>query len=174
MKYLSGTFKLVVILSFLLIGKNVLAVPNVEAHATHYTLQPKSGASFNRIEQLSIVVFANKLSKQYRSPYTLVYRIIDKEGNVIDGERKQILFTLCNDTMVPVKTVGKCGDYNNVAVIKLKNRQTRRPPSTKGYRQVGRYWIKDEEAESFPRFEEMEYKLDSFKLIDKSGKIVNQ
>ena len=174
MKYLLVIFKLVVILSFLFIGKNVLAVPVVEAHLVHYTLQPKSGASFNRVEQLSIVVFANKLSKEYRSPYTLVYRILDKEGNVIDDKKKQILFTMCNDMMVPVKTVGRCGDYNNVANIRLKRRQTRRPPSIKGYRKVGRYWIKEEEADNFPRFEEMEYKLDSFKLIDKSGKIVNQ
>ena len=81
---------------------------------------------------------------------------------------------MCNDMMVPVKTVGRWGDYNNFANIRLKRRQTRRPPSIKGYRKVGRYWIKEEEADNFPRFEEMEYKLDSFKLIDKSGKIVNQ
>ena len=173
MKYLLVISKLVVTLSFLFIGKNVLAVPIVEAHVVHYTLQPKSGASFNRVEQLSIVMFANKLSKEFRSPYTLVYRIIDKEGNVVDGKREKILFTMCNDMMVPVKIVGRCGGYNNVATIKLKRRQTRRPPSTKGYLKVGSYWIKEEEAGNFPRFEEMEYKLDSFKLIDKSGKIVN-
>ncbi|MCP3849017.1 MAG: hypothetical protein GY694_02090 [Gammaproteobacteria bacterium] len=174
MKYLPGTFTLAFIFCFLFIGKNALAVPAVEAHMAHYTLQPKSGSSFNRIEQLSIVIFANKLIKEYRSPYTVVYRIKDKEGNIIDGEKKQILFTMCDDASTPVKTVGECGNYNNIAIIKLKTRQTRQPPSTKDYQKVGRYWIKQEEADQFPRFEEMNYKLDSYKLTDRSGKIVNQ
>ena len=76
--------------------------------------------------------------------------------------------------MEAVKAAGLCREYNNVKVITLKTRQTRKPPSTKGYQKVGRYWVKEQEANLFPRFEEMEYKLESFKLIDKTGKVVQQ
>ena len=173
MKYRLVILKLVILFSFLCVGGNVLAAPAIEAHVVHYSLQPASGPSFNRVEELSIVVFANKLSKEYRSPFTLDYRIVDKEGNIIDDKKEQFLFTMCDDKMAAVKAVGKCGEYNNVATISLKKRSTRRPPSTKGYSKVGRFWVKEEEVKIFPRFEEMEYKLDSFKLIDKSGKTVN-
>ena len=147
MKYRLVILKLAVLFSFLCVGENILAVPAIEGHVVHYTLQPTSGPSFNRVEELSIVVFANKLSNEYRSPFTLVYRIVDKEGNVIDDKKEQILFTMCNDKMVSVKAVGECGEYNNVAIISLKTRSTRRPPSTIGYSKIGRFWIKEEEDE---------------------------
>ncbi len=153
-------------------NKDYLGKAAVEVHLEHYILKPRSGASFNRIEQLSIVMLANKLSTEFRSPYTLLYRIIDKEGNVVDDKKEQILFTMCNNMMVPVQKIGQCGDYNNVATINLKTRQTRKPPSIKGFVKEGKYWIKGVELNNFPRFEEMEYKLDSFKLFDRSGKLV--
>lgn len=173
MKYLLVLSKTVVILSLLFIGKNALAVPTVEAQVVNYTLAPTSGASFNRIEQLSIVILANKLSKEFRSPYTLTYRIKDKAGNIIEDKKEGILFTMCDDQMTPVKVIGKCGDFNNITTIKLKSRQTRKPPSTEGYIKEGRFWIKEDEVAKYPRFEEMNYKLDSFTLTDKSGKVVN-
>lgn len=155
-------------------NKDYLGKAAVEVHLEHYSLQPRSGTSFNRIEQLSIVMLANKLSTEFRSPYAFVYRIIDKEGNIVDGQKKQIMFTMCNDMMVPVQKLGKCGDYNNVATINLKTRQTRKPASIKGFVQEGRFWIKEEEVNNFPRFEAMEYKLDSYRLLDRSGKLVHQ
>jgi len=174
MKHLLTIVKYTAVLSYLFILNNTFAAPVIEAHIVHYSVEPKSGSTFNRIEQLSIVMFADKLSKEFRSPYTLSYRITDKEGNVIEDKATKILFTMCNDMMTQVLTVGQCGDYNNVATVRLKTRQTRRPPSTKGYSKEGRFWIKDEQANKFPRFEEMEYKLDSFILADKSGKVVSQ
>lgn len=174
MKHLLGTFKLLIIVSIVFAGKAVFAVPVVDANLVHYTLQPKSGATFNRVERLSIVMFADKLSKEFKAPYSLNYTISDKEGRVVEGAQENIMFTMCNDKMVPVKTVGQCGEYNNVATISLKNRQTRRPPSTNGYRQEGRFWINEAQAGKFPRFEEMEYKIDSFQLLDRDGKIVNK
>ena len=174
MNNLSGKFKLTFIFCFLLIGKAAFAVPSVEAQVIHYTEDPKPGYSFNRVEKLAIVVFSNKLIKKYQSPYTLEYRIIDKEGNLVEGEKKQLLFTMCKEAMIAVKTAGDCREYNNVTVISLKTRQTRRPPSNKGYLKVGRYWVKEQEANLFPRFKEMKYKLESFKLIDKTGKFVQQ
>ena len=172
MKQLLVALKLSFIFFMLFIGKTALAIPAIEAHVVHYSQVPQSGPSFNRVEKLAIVVFANKLSKEYRSPFTLTYRILDKEGNLVEGEQKQLLFTMCKDTMIAVRTAGGCGDYHNVTTITLKTRQTRRPPSTKGYRKIGRYWVKEQEAGLFPRFEEMKYELESFKLIDKTGKAI--
>ena len=57
----------------------MLAIPTVDAQVINYSVEPRSGANFNRIEQLSIIIFADKLSKEYRSPYTLTYSIVDKE-----------------------------------------------------------------------------------------------
>ena len=174
MKFMSETCKLAFILCFLFIGNTAFAAPVIDAKIAHYSIQPRSGYSFNRIEQLSIVLFSHQLSKEYRSPYTLNYRISDKEGKIVEGEKKQIIFSLCTNTLSAVQIVGGCGNYNNISVISLKTRQTRRPTSTKGYKKVGKFWIKEQEADNFPRFEEMEYKLDSFKLTDRSGKEVIQ
>lgn len=164
--------KLLAILSCLFVYKHVFAVPMLEAQVINYSVEPRSGATFNRIEQLSIIMFADKLSKEYRSPYTLTYKIVDKAGNTIEGSQSNILFTQCNDMMIQVKIVGSCADYNNIATVRLKTRQSRKPPSTEGYSKEGRFWTKDEEAGKYPKFEEMDYKLASYTLVDKNGKLV--
>ena len=174
MKHLLTIVKCTAVLSYLLILKSVFAAPVIEAHLIDYTIEPRSGATFNHIEQLSIVIFADKLSKEHRTPYTLSYKVTDKKGNVIEDKTDKIKFTLCNDMMVQVLTVGQCGDYNNVATVRLKTRQTRRPISTEGYSNESGFWVKDEQANKYPRFEENEYKLESFILTDRSGKVVKQ
>lgn len=172
MKHLLTPFKIVTVISSLFFCSNALAIPAVDAQVINYSVEPRSGANFNRIEQLSIIIFADKLSKEYRSPYTLTYSIVDKAGKVIEGSQDKILFTQCNDMMLQVKIVGSCAEFNNVATVRLKTRQTRKPPSTKGYSKEGRFWTQDDEAGKFPRFEEMEYKLVSYTITDKNGKLV--
>ena len=174
MKKRLTVLKCTVLMSYLFIISSTLAAPVIEAHLINYTVEPRSGATFNHIEQFSIVIFADKLSKEHRSPYTLSYKVTDKKGNVIEDKASKIKFTLCNDMMVQVLTVGQCGDYNNVATVRLKTRQTRRPISVDGYSHNGDFWVKDEQANKYPRFEENEYKLESFILTDRFGKVVKQ
>lgn len=174
MKYLLTLVKCTAILSYLLVLNNAFSAPAIEARLIGYTVEPRSGATFNHIEQFSIILFADKLSKEYRTPYALSYKVTDKKGNVIEGEASNIKFTLCSDMMVQVLAVGQCGDYNNVTTVRLKTRQTRKPISTKGYSKKGSFWVKDEQANKYPRFEENEYKLLSFVLTDRSGNVVKQ
>lgn len=174
MKNLLTVVKCSVFLSYLFIVNSAFSAPAIEAHLIDYTIEPRSGATFNHIEQFSIILFADKLSKEHRSPYTLTYKVTDKEDNIIEGKTSKIKFTMCNDMMVQVLAVGQCGDYNNVATVRLKTRQTRIPISTKGYSKEDSFWVKDEQANKYPRFEENEYKLESFVLTDRSGKVVKQ
>lgn len=173
MKHLLTVAKSSLVLCYFLILNSAFAAPAIELHLIDYTVEPRSGNTFNHIEQMSIVIFANKLSKEYRSPYTLSYRIKDKDGKVIEDKATKILFTLCQDMMVQVLTVGQCGDYNNVGTVRLKTLQTRKPPLTKGYSKKGMFWVRDDEANKYPHFEAMEYKIESFTLTDKFGKVVN-
>ena len=172
MKSLLVLSKIISVISTLFLSGYALANATVNAKIINYSVEPRSGATFNVIEQLSIILFVNKLSKEYRSPYSLTYTVEDKNGNIVNDRTDNIRFTLCNDRMLQVKIVGSCEAFNNVATVRLKTRQTRKPISTKGYSKEGRFWTQDEAAGKYPKFEEMEYQLKSFSLVDKNGKIV--